>query len=107
MDEQHDGPESPALDPLQGDPETPRSEDLLTPEDPETWKRVVFGIGSRKVWPEHPEPAEAEEDELTRAAVEDPAAAHREHPGQPSTVWPVIFLVVIAVVALGIVFWKP
>lgn len=46
----------------------------------------------------------APEDELTRAALADPAP--REAPDAGPTLWRVVTLVVFAVAALAFVFWK-
>ena len=44
------------------------------------------------------------EDELTRAAMEDPGTY--EAPSERPTVWRLIVVITFAVVALAIVFWK-
>lgn len=68
------------------------------------WKPIVLGQLSEDLVPPHPEPPEAGEDELTRAALEDPAAqAGAEHEGPP-TAWRLVFIVLVAVAALSIVF---
>ncbi len=46
----------------------------------------------------------APEDELTRAAMEDPGTY--EAPSERPTVWRLIVVITFAVVALAIVFWK-
>ncbi len=93
--------------PDERDAAAPRPETRLTPEDPETWARVQLGMGPGPVLVSSNGALPAPEDDLDRMALEDPAAEHREKVGQHSPVWPVIFLVVIAIVALAVVFWKP
>ena len=44
------------------------------------------------------------EDELTRAALEDPGTY--DLPDEGPTVWRLVVVITFAVVALGIVFWK-
>lgn len=44
------------------------------------------------------------EDELTRAAMEDPGTY--DAPDERPTVWRLVAVIVFAVVALAIVFWK-
>ncbi|BDU78885.1 hypothetical protein [Mesoterricola sediminis] len=72
--------------------------------DPEAWKPVVMGQLSGGLIPPHPEPPEADEDELTRAALEDPAAQAGHPADAPPTVWRLVFIILVAVAALSIVF---
>lgn len=72
--------------------------------DPEAWRPVIMGQLSEPLVPPHPEPPETPEDELTRAALEDPAAQlHDARPPLPGT-WRLVILVLIAVAALSLVF---
>lgn len=72
--------------------------------DREGWRPVIMGQLVEPLVPPHPEPPEAAEDELTRAALEDPAAlAEEPHSAHPHT-WRLVFLVLLAVVALSMVF---
>jgi hypothetical protein len=77
------------------------------PKDREAWKLVYFGQISRDLVPYHPEPPEAPEDELTRAALEDPDSVTRgeAEPIGP-TLWRVLAVIAIAVGALALVFWN-
>jgi hypothetical protein len=68
---------------------------------------VYFGQISRDLVPYHPEPPEAPEDELTREAMEDPAALQPEGTCNPApTLWRLIVVLLVAVGALAIVFWR-
>lgn len=89
--------------------ERPRPED----DDPnlptlhqDGFRQVYFGQLSDPLVRAHPEPAEAEEDELTRAALSDPEAARVHHIHDHPTPWRVVFLLLVAAFALGIVFFK-
>lgn len=93
-----DGPDVPG-GPDPG-PETPS-------RDQEAWKLVYFGQLSRPLVPYHPEPPEAPEDELTRAALEDPDSVTRGEPGPLGpTLWRVLAVLALAVAALALVFWN-
>ena len=74
------------------------------PVAPDAWKDVVMGQISHPLVPPHPEPAEAGEDDLTQAAMTDPAdVAYQEGDPRP-TFWRVVVVALIAVAALAIVF---
>ena len=82
------------------------------PVDPEEailhqdgYRKVMFGEVADPLFPPHPGAPEASEDDLTRAAMEDPAAStlHIAHP-EP-TFWRFVTILVFAVVALAVVFW--
>jgi hypothetical protein len=76
-------------------------------KDQDAWKLVYFGQISRDLVPYHPEPPEATEDELTRAALEDPDSVTRGEPGPVGpTLWRVLAVFAIAVGALALVFWR-
>jgi hypothetical protein len=71
------------------------------------WRTVYFGQVSRELVPYHPEPPEAPEDELTREALEDPAALQQQGAGNPApTLWRLIVVLLVAVGALAVVFWR-
>ena len=70
----------------------------------DTFHKVYLGQVSDPLFPAHPEPAETPEDELTRLALEDPAAFEPAAPTGP-TLWRLIGLMAFAVIALSIVFW--
>lgn len=89
--------------------ERPRPED----DDPnlptlhqDGFRQVTFGQVADPLVRYHPDPPEADEDELTRAALSDPEAARVHHVHEHPTPWRVIFLVAVAAVALGVVFLR-
>jgi hypothetical protein len=70
------------------------------------WRRVYMGQVADPLVPPHPEPPESPEDELNRAAMEDPGASTRDMTESRPTLWRVVVLIVLAVVALAVVFWR-
>lgn len=90
---------------------TDAPEDLPDPNDPVTggahdgFKKVMFGQLSEPMVRAHPEPPEAEEDELTRAALADPDAG-LDRQGTEPTAWRWVMILLVAAVALGIVFGR-
>ena len=78
------------------------------PRDRDAWKLVYFGQISRDLVPYHPEPPEAPEDELTRAALADPESPTRGEAGPlpGPTFWRVLAVLAVAVVSLAVVFWR-
>lgn len=70
------------------------------------FRRVYLGQVSDPLIPPHPGSPEATEDELTAAALQDPATEIRDTPMLKPTLWRVVFLIVLAVLALAVVFWK-
>jgi hypothetical protein len=77
------------------------------PKDKDAWKLVYFGQISRDLVPYHPEPPEAPEDELTRAALEDPDDVNRPQAWSTRpTLWRVLAVLAVVVGALALVFWR-
>ena len=76
------------------------------PPHQDSFRRVYLGQVSDPLVPPHPEAPEATEDELTREALEDPAQTVRDMTQLKPTLWRVVFLVGLGVLALAIVFWK-
>ena len=70
------------------------------------FRKVYLGQVSDPIFPSHPEPPEAPEDELTQQAIHDPDAGIRDAALPAPLFWRVLFLVFLAVVALAIVFWR-
>lgn len=91
-------------------PKVPAEGEDLGPTlgSPEPWKTVYFGQLSQDLVPYHPDPPEAPEDELTRAALEDERDVRRAPPADSSapTFWRLITVVAVAVIALALVFWR-
>jgi hypothetical protein len=72
----------------------------------ENYRQVVLGQIADGLIPPHPGPPESTDDELARAALSDPAATETNVPRAQPTPWRTIFLLIIAAIALAIVFWK-
>jgi hypothetical protein len=98
------GPGHPKPEPVGGAEEVPG----LGGEPPQqdSFRRVYLGQVADPLVAPHPGNPEATEDELTQAALQDPATVVRDIPMLKPTLWRVVFLVVLAVFALAIVFWK-
>lgn len=72
----------------------------------DTFRKVYLGQASDPLFPPHPAPPEAEEEALTRAALEDPAGLEDLAPiGRPSP-WRLVAVLVIMIIALGVVFLR-
>ncbi|MBI4912664.1 MAG: hypothetical protein HY823_07995 [Acidobacteria bacterium] len=71
-----------------------------------SWRRVTFGPLTEPLVPPHPGPPESPEDELAAAALGDPGAGIRDTVNTAPTFWRTIFLLLLAVAALALVFWK-
>lgn len=74
------------------------------PHKPNDWRPVIMGQIAGDLLPPHPEPPEATEDELTRAALTDPDGLVEPEPDPKPTFWRVLVVILIAVGALSIVF---
>ena len=78
------------------------------PQEQEAWKLVTFGQVAGDLLPAHVGSPEAPEDELTQAAMADPGNVYLE-PSQPEsapTLWRLIMVLLVAVAALAVVFWR-
>ena len=69
----------------------------------DSFHQVVLGQVSEPLVRPHPEPPEAEEDELTRAALGDPDPDVLVGRPEP-TAWRVVLILLVAAAALWIVF---
>lgn len=76
------------------------------PGQDQAWKQVYFGQVANPLVPPHPEAPEAPEDELAQAALQDPGAATRDMVDTRPTFWRIVVLILVAVAALAIVFWR-
>jgi len=70
------------------------------------YRHVIFGQIADGLIPSRPGPSESTDDELSIAALSDPAASELEKQEQQPTAWRIVFLIVIISVALAVVFWK-
>lgn len=68
------------------------------------FRKVMLGELADPLFPPHPGEPESSEDELTRAAVEDPEALNVQRVHPAPTFWRFVALLVCAVVALAVVF---
>lgn len=86
--------------------EHPEQEPPIAPGQ-EPWKTVYLGQIAADLVPFHPDPPEAREDELTEAALADPGNVNQPqaHEAAGPTLWRLMAVLLVAVVALGIVFW--
>ncbi len=98
----------PDANPFQPEPPTPDPEVPPPATDRDAWKLVYFGQISRDLVPYHPDPPEAPEDELTRAALADPDGPTLGERGLKAgpTFWRVLAVVAVAVISLAVVFWR-
>jgi len=83
-------------------PAPPEPLEVLHPSD--SFRRIYFGQISDPLIPEPDEASATPDDELTRAALADPDAYRGEEIDPRPTSWRWVFLLLVAVVALGIVF---
>jgi hypothetical protein len=94
-------------------PEQKPSDEAIQDADPaevsqDTFRKVYFGQASDPLYPRHPGPQESPDEELERAALEDPAAEQlRAHEPSKPTLWRLIVLFLVAIGALSLVFlWR-
>ena len=83
-------------------PEIPQSEDDPAAIHQDSFRKVYLGQVSDPLYPAHPGQPESSEDELLRAALEDPAAESLKEPSP--TPWRLVILIALAILALGMVF---
>lgn len=69
------------------------------------YRKVLFGEVADPLFPPHPGAPESSDEELTRAAIEDPAASTAHTASIEPTFWRFVTVLVFAVVALAVVFW--
>ncbi|MDR2697129.1 MAG: hypothetical protein LBB40_01480 [Holophagales bacterium] len=70
------------------------------------YRHVYFGQIADGLIPYRPGPSLSTDDELSRAALSDPAASDVEKQKPQPTAWRIVFLIAIISVALAVVFWK-
>ena len=106
---------NPETKPEPGPLKTTETEPPLTePEEPEilevhpqdSFHRIIFGQVEEPFFPAPNVPSDTPEDELTRAALNDPAAHTLDIHDSPPTLWRFVVLIILVVAALAIVFWK-
>jgi hypothetical protein len=68
----------------------------------DSFRKVYLGQVSDPIFPPHPGRPESADEELLRAALEDPASDSAEDP-RP-TPWRIVTLIVLTIAALGMIF---
>lgn len=84
----------------------PEEPEILEVHPQDSFHRIFFGQVEEPFFPPPNPPCDTPEDDLTRAALNDPAAHTLDIHDSPLTLWRLMALVVLVVVALAIVFWK-
>ena len=98
----------------QSNPESGPDSPDVEPEDPEilevrpqdSFHRIIFGQVEEPLFPSPSAPSTMPEDDLTRAALSDPAAHTIDIHNTPPTLWRFVLLIIVVVAALALVFWK-
>ncbi len=96
-------PERDSVAPQEPEPEEP---EILEVHPQDSFHRIFFGQVEEPLFPAPNPPTDTPEDDLTRAALNDPAAHTLDIHDSPLTLWRLMALVLLVVVALAIVFWK-
>ena len=96
-------PETGPPKPTEREAEEPEVLDIH-PQD--SFHRIFFGQVEEPLFPAPDPPSDLPEDDLTRAALNDPAAHTLDIQEAPPTLWRFVVLIIVVVVALAIVFWK-
>ncbi len=101
---------NPETNPEEGLPAAPNSDleepEILEVHPQDSFHRIFFGQVEEPLFPAPNAPSDTPEDDLTRAALNDPAAHTIDIHEGPLTLWRLMALVILVVVALAIVFWK-
>lgn len=84
----------------------PDESEILEVHPQDSFHRIFFGQVEEPLFPAPNPPSDTPEDDLTRAALNDPAAHTINIHEGPLTLWRLMALVLLVVVALAIVFWK-
>lgn len=95
------------------EPSAPIETEMAT-EEPEileihpkdSFHRIIFGQVEEPLFPAPDTRSDTPEDDLTRAALNDPAGHTIDIHETPPTLWRLVVLILVVVVALAIVFWK-
>jgi len=70
------------------------------------YRHVIFGQIADGLIPSPTDTSPSTDDELSMAALSDPAASETEKQIRQPTAWRIVFLIAIISVALAVVFWK-
>lgn len=80
--------------------------EILEVHPTDSFHRIIFGQVEEPLFPAPDPPCDTTEDDLTRAALDDPAARTVDVQDSAPTLWRLVVLIILVVVALAIVFWK-
>ncbi len=83
-----------------------REPEILEVHPRDSFHRIFFGQVEEPLFPAPNPPSDMPEDDLTRAALNDPAGRTVDIQDAPPTLWRLLVLIILVVVALAIVFWK-
>jgi len=101
---------NPETNPETGPPKEPETQqeepEVLEVHPQDSFHRIIFGQVEEPLFPAPNAPSDLPEDDLTRAALNDPAAQIVDIQDTPPTLWRLVVLIILVVVALAIVFWK-
>jgi hypothetical protein len=93
-------------EPLQAPENQPEEPEILEVHPQDSFHRIIFGQVEEPLFPAPDTPVDTPEDDLTRAALNDPAGHTVDIQETPPTLWRLVVLILLVVVALAIVFWK-
>ncbi len=101
---------NPETNPETGPPKADETEleepEILEVHPQDSFHRIIFGQVEEPLFPAPNVPSDMPEDDLTRAALNDPAAHTPDIHDASPTLWRLVVLIIVVVVALAIVFWK-
>jgi hypothetical protein len=80
--------------------------EVLDVHPQDSFHRIIFGQVEEPLFPAPNSPSDTPDDDLTRAALNDPAAHTIDIQETPPTLWRLVVLITLVVVVLAIVFWK-
>ncbi len=80
--------------------------EILEVHPQDSFHRIIFGQVEEPLFPAPNPPSDTPEDDLTRAALNDPAGRTVDIHDAAPTLWRFVVLIILVVVALAIVFWK-
>lgn len=84
----------------------PEEPEILEVHPTDSFHRIIFGQVEEPLFPAPSAPSDTPEDDLTRAALNDPAGSTVDIHDTGPTLWRFVVLIVLVVGALAIVFWK-
>jgi len=97
---------NPEPEPSMGAERVSEEPEILEIHPKDSFHRIIFGQVEEPLFPAPDAPSDMPEDDLTRAALNDPAAHTFDIDETPPTLWRLVLLIIVVVAALAIVFWK-